>query len=467
MLRLHQLFFRQTALLFLLIFLIGAVLGYVLLKQMEIETHERMLRHTLLVLEKDLQTLPPREFADRIRTLRRKTGIRTTVIAADGHVMMESDRDPKGMENHAGRPEVRQARAEGWGSSVRHSHTLGVDLLYVAHRTDGRTLRLAYALSAIKSQLLALWFKALLFLGGVMGVLFWLSHRLHRSIDRDVATIRSALDRLLQKEFDQVSGDARCCLEFQEISRLIRKVAKKLAKRERQKAKYTRKLKEVTQRQSDIISAISHEFKNPVAAIMGYAQSLREARGMDPRLEARFLEKIHLNAEKISHMIDRLALAIKLENRSFQPRKSRFALPPLAESVREMLLQKYPGRTIRLECSDRELWADRDMIEHVLINLTENALKYSEEEVILRCRDDRLEVIDEGMGIEAKEIEKITRRFYRVDRLSWNNSIGVGLYIVKYILELHGSELEIESVPGQGSVFAFSLKPMAQGKVTE
>lgn len=248
---------------------------------------------------------------------------------------------------------------------------------------------------------------------------------------------------------------------------MIRKVAKKLAKRERQKAKYTRKLKEVTQRQSDIISAISHEFKNPVAAIMGYAQSLREARGMDPRLEARFLEKIHSNAEKISHMIDRLALAIKLENRSFQPRKSRFALPPLAESVREMLLQKYPGRTIRLECSDRELWADRDMIEHVLINLTENALKYSEEEVILRCRDDRLEVIDEGMGIEAKEIEKITRRFYRVDRLSWNNSIGVGLYIVKYILELHGSELEIESVPGQGSVFAFSLKTMAQGKVTE
>ncbi|WP_456391421.1 ATP-binding protein [Nitratifractor sp.] len=467
MLRLHQLFFRQTALLFLLIFLIGAALGYVLLRQMEIATHERMLRHTLLVLEKDLQTLPPREFADRIRTLRRKTGIRTTVIAADGRVIMESDRDPEGMENHAGRPEVRQARREEWGSSVRHSHTLGVDLLYVAHRTDGRTLRLAYSLAAIKSQLLGLWFKALLFLGGVMGVLFWLSHRLHRSIDRDTGRIRSALDRLLQKDFDQVSEDVRCCLEFQEISRLIRKVAKKLAKRERQKAKYTRKLKDLTQRQSDIISAISHEFKNPVAAIMGYAQSLREARGMDPRLEARFLEKIHSNAEKISHMIDRLALAIKLENRSFQPKKSRFALPPLVESVREMLLQKYPDRHIEIECMDTELFADRDMIEHVLINLTENALKYSEEEVVIRCRADRLEVIDEGMGIEAKEIEKITRRFYRVDRLSWNNSIGVGLYIVKYILELHGSELEIESVPGRGSLFAFSLKPMAQGKVAE
>jgi len=460
MLRLHQLFFRQTALLFLLVFLIGAALGYVLLRQMEIGTHETMLRHTLLVLEKDLQALPPDAFARRIRQIRKETGIRVTVIGSDGRVLFESDRSPTGMENHAERPEVLQSEAKGWGASIRHSHTLNQDLLYVAHRWGKRILRVAYSLSAINTQLLGLWFKALLFLAGVMGVLFWLSLRMHRSIDRDVATIREALDRLLQKDFGRIPSDVRCCRELAEIAELIRKVSKKLAKRERQKAKYTRKLKSLTQRQSDIISAISHEFKNPVAAIMGYAQSLSETDDIDPRIEKRFLEKIQSNAEKISLMIDRLALAIKLENRSFQPRRSRFDLSAVARNVRETLLQKYPDRTIRLECVAVTIMADRDMIEHVLINLVENALKYSEDSVTVRCTSTRMEVRDTGIGIDAEDLEKITKRFYRVERLSWNNSIGVGLYIVKYILRLHETELEIRSRPGEGSVFGFSLKKM-------
>jgi len=464
MLRLHQLFFRQTALLFLLVFLIGAALGYVLLRQMEIGTHETMLRHTLLVLEKDLQALPPDAFARRIRQIRRETGIRVTVIGSDGRVLFESDRSPTGMENHAERPEVHRAVASGWGVSVRHSHTLDQDLLYVAHRSGKRILRLAYSLAEIRSQLLNLWLKALLFLGAVLGILFGLSLRMHRSIDRDVETIRMSLDRLLRKEFDRNSPPVRCCLEFSEIADLIRKVSKKLAKRERQKAKYTRKLKTLTQRQSDIISAISHEFKNPVAAIMGYAQSIRETDEIAPHIEQRFLEKIHANAEKISLMIDRLALAIKLENRSFSPRKSLFDLETVVRSVRETLLQKYPDRTIRLECVPVTLEADRDMIEHVLINLTENALKYSEDTVTIRCMPDRLEVIDAGIGIDAEDLEKITKRFYRVERLSWNNSIGVGLYIVKYILKLHDTELEIQSRSGEGSVFGFSLKTMRIGE---
>jgi len=69
------------------------------------------------------------------------------------------------------------------------------------------------------------------------------------------------------------------------------------------------------------------------------------------------------------------------------------------------------------------------------------------------------------MGIEPSELEKITKKFYRVDRLSWNNSIGVGLYIVKYILKLHGIELEIESEPGKGSRFGFSLEKLRDAKI--
>ncbi len=460
MLKLSQLFFRRTALILTGTFLVAALIGYYLLRQMEIETHARMLRNLLTVLEYDLRCLPSRKIPEVLRQIHRDTGVRVTVIAPDGRVLYESNRSPIGMENHAGRPEILEAKAHGWGESVRHSVTLDEDLLYVAHRDRNFYVRAAYSLQSIRRQLLRLWLEALGVFALILLGIFLFSLRLNERIGRESRRLSRSLESLLEKKYDADIAPVECCAEFAEIRKMLQKVAKKLAKRERQKAKYTRKLKALTQRQSDIISAISHEFKNPVAAIMGYAQSLEEMQGLDPRLRQRFLGKIHDNAEKISLMIDRLALAIKLENRSFTPKKSRFELPAVAASVRETLLQKYPGRKIRLECTPVTIEADRDMIEHVLLNLVENALKYSEEEVILRCTPERVEVIDEGEGLSPEDVQKITKKFYRVDRLSWNNSIGVGLYIVEYVLKLHHTALEIESREGKGSVFSFSLKRM-------
>ena len=460
MLKLSQLFFRRTALILTGVFVVAAIIGYYLLRQMEIDTHARMLRNLLTVLEYDLHDLAPDKIPATLRKIHRRTDVRITVIAPDGRVLYESNRAPVGMENHAGRPEILAAKARGWGEAVRHSATLGVDLLYVAHKDKNYYVRTAYSLESIRRQLMALWLKALGFFALILLGIFLFSLRLNHRIEKESRRIGGALERLLEKNYDADIAPVECCVEFARIRKLLQKVSKKLAKRERQKAKYTKKLKALTQRQSDIISAISHEFKNPVAAIIGYTQSLDEMPDLDPKLRRRFLGKIHTNAEKISQMIDRLALAIKLENHTFAPRKSRFALQNVAESVRETLAQKYPGRPIRLECTPVTIEADRDMIEHLLINLAENALKYSEEEVILRCDGERMEVIDRGEGIDEKELEKITKKFYRIDRHSWNNSIGVGLYIVKYILKLHDTELEIRSVPGEGSVFGFSLEKM-------
>ncbi len=460
MLKLSQLFFRRTALILTGTFLVTAIIGYYLLRQMEVETHARMLRNLLTVLEYDLRSLPPGKIPATLRQIHRDTNVRVTVIAPDGHVLYESNRSPVGMENHATRPEILEAKARGWGEAVRHSATLDEDLLYVAHKDHDRFVRTAYSLESIRKQLLSLWLKALGVFAVILLGIFLFSLRLNRRIGKESGEIHRTLEQLLEKNYDADIAPVECCREFAEIRRMLQKVAKKLAKRERQKAKYTKKLKTLTQRQSDIIGAISHEFKNPVAAVMGYAQTLQEGQNIDPEIRRRFLDKIQANAEKISHMIDRLALAIKLENRTFTLRKSRFRLGEIAQSVRETLLQKYPSRNIRLECGPDEIEADRDMLEQVLMNLTENALKYSEDDVILRCDGQRVEVIDHGEGIDSEELEKITKKFYRVDRHSWNNSIGVGLYIVKYILQLHETELEIRSIPGEGSVFGFSLGKM-------
>jgi signal transduction histidine kinase len=449
-------------LIFATIFILGAAAGYFLLRQMEIDTHMRMLHSMVQIVEKDFETMPSGLFQKRIEEIRRDSHVRITVIDKDGKVIFESNRNPDGMDNHASRPEIMFARDHGWGSSIRHSYTLDTDLLYVAHRLDGHTVRMAISIRQINKQLISLWLKALLFLAAVMGMLFWWSSRLGIRIDRDTQLIQSSLDRLIAKDYSLKYEHAECCLEFAQIAEKIAKVAKRLSKRERQKAKYTRKLKILTRSQNDIISAISHEFKNPVAAIMGYAQSLSETDDIDPQIQKRFLGKIETNAQKISNMIDRLSLSIKLENRSLGISKSQFDLQHIAQNIQEVLSHKYPKRDIILDCNPATVYADRDLMEHVVMNLTENAIKYSEDEVVIHCSRDRFEVRDHGSGIEPDEINKITDKFYRTDGMSWNNSLGLGLYIVQYILKLHNTKLDIKSTGREGSVFGFELNALEE-----
>jgi signal transduction histidine kinase len=286
---------------------------------------------------------------------------------------------------------------------------------------------------------------------------FWIALRINKNITNDLGRIKISLDNLLNKKYEVDFEGVSCCKEFESISKQIDKVSKKLEKRDRQKAKYTKNLKLLSKKQGDIISAISHEFKNPVAAIMGYTQTVQEDPDLSPQIRDRFLEKVTKNAQKITSMIDRLSLAVKLENDSFAPKFSRFKLRSLTEDVKETLLQKYPNREIVLDIEDIMLDADRGMFDNLLTNLLENALKYSEDEVVVKTNAGKLEIIDKGIGIQEEYIANITKRFFRVNSLSWDNSIGVGLYIVKYILKLHDSYLEIESKPNSGSKFWFEL----------
>jgi len=289
---------------------------------------------------------------------------------------------------------------------------------------------------------------------------FWITMKINEKIGRDLKRINQSLDNLLNKKYDVDFEGVHCCKEFDSISKQIEKVSTKLEKRDRQKTKYTKKLKLLSKKQGDIISAISHEFKNPIAAIMGYTQTVKEDPDLSPEIRDRFLDKVMKNAQKITIMIDRLSLAIKLENENFTPEFSTFKLALLAEEVKETLLQKYPNRHLNLEIEDILIKADRGMFDNLLTNLIENALKYSEEDVLVKTQNGKFIVSDKGIGIAPEDIDKITKRFFRVDSLSWDNSIGVGLYIVKYILKLHGSFLEIESTLGIGSTFGFDISQL-------
>ena len=101
--------------------------------------------------------------------------------------------------------------------------------------------------------------------------------------------------------------------------------------------------------------------------------------------------------------------------------------------------------------------ADRTIMEIVLKNLMENALKYSKDEVVVKIDKGNVSVIDKGTGISSSDISKVTKKFYRSGTHSWDNSMGLGLSIVKRILALHGTELEIESEEDKGSTFSFHI----------
>jgi len=244
--------------------------------------------------------------------------------------------------------------------------------------------------------------------------------------------------------------------EFENINLKLIKTLRKIKEREQEKRKYTAKIKLKNRQRSDMLSAIAHEFRNPIAAIMGYSQTLTEDEDIPRGLRLKFLGKIYNNGEKIEELLSRLLLWNRFESGKQKLHLSKFYMKPLARDIAVNLEDKY-NREIEISGDDFEVKADKALIEITLKNLMENALKYSTQSVDVKLFNHKVLVIDRGVGISAENIEKVTKKFFRTDEHTWDNSMGLGLAIVKEILKLHHTTLEIESKENIGSTFSFEL----------
>ena len=206
-----------------------------------------------------------------------------------------------------------------------------------------------------------------------------------------------------------------------------------------------------------MLSAIAHEFRNPIASIMGYSQTLQDDPTIAQELREKFLGKIHKNGDKIEALLSRLILWNKFESGETTLHPTSFDIYTVIQDLQECLSDKYLERNIVLEGSSYVIEADRTLLEIVLKNLIENALKYSKDDITVTIKEGRISVIDIGTGIASSDISKVTKKFYRSGTHSWDNSMGLGLSIVKSILALHGTELEIESEEEKGSTFSFKI----------
>ena len=246
--------------------------------------------------------------------------------------------------------------------------------------------------------------------------------------------------------------------ELHEINQNLTRVLLEAKKREDLKQKYNAKLKLKNLQKSDMLSAIAHEFRNPISSIMGYSQTLQEDQDIPVEVRLKFLTKIHNNSSKIEELLERVLLWNKFENNEAKLQLETFDIAESINSVLNGLKDKYINRgVVTHKDSHIQVYADKTLLEIVLKNIIENSIKYSQDEVLVSIKNGRLFVKDSGIGISDDEIQKITKKFYRTNTNSWDNSMGLGLAMVKKILEMHHITLKIESKEGKGSTFSFKL----------
>ena len=227
-----------------------------------------------------------------------------------------------------------------------------------------------------------------------------------------------------------------------------------LEKEIKEMKKENKKLKMLNSSKDELISAISHEFKNPISIINGYIETILN-NNLDQKTNKKFLQKIQKNSLRLSRLIDKLYLTIKLENNKIKLHFSKFNLCSLVKTI----IESFNTNRIILNCQSTIIYADKVLIESVIYNLISNALKYSSKEIVININD-YFEVVDKGKGIDEKELELIKEKFYRIAKNDWDNSLGLGLAIVDKILKLHKTSLKIESKKLKGSKFYFDITPL-------
>jgi two-component system phosphate regulon sensor histidine kinase PhoR len=505
---------------------------------------------------------------------------RITVILPDGTVLADSDVDPRRMDNHGDRPEVRQALATGRGKVIRPSRTMEAEMVFSAllleeHSRPLAVVRTSVPLRTLHAQMLSVYrplllsglglalLAALLVLGSTRRITRPLEAMRHaadlyasgslsfrvepsgisefnslsQAMNRMAGSLEEKIDslarernirdalldsmaegvigldrqgsilfsnraavRLLGLPGDRITGRPLSdCLRTELQPTLLPALAERgarelelewepgdlrtlalgvtglhdLADREIgtlvvfSEITRMRRLEKVRE---DFVANVSHELRTPITSIRGFVENLNEGALEDPALARRFLGIIERQVVRLSSIIDDL-LALSRIERDEQERQ--LDLQPvnlclLATEVLDLCSVQAARQQVRLdlECPPGTTWSvDEQMLQRALINLVENAVKYSppEARVGVRIRVESgglvIQVQDQGPGIAPEHLPRLFERFYVVDRARSRSlgGTGLGLSIVKHIARAHGGRVAVESRPGQGALFTLQL----------
>jgi signal transduction histidine kinase len=217
---------------------------------------------------------------------------------------------------------------------------------------------------------------------------------------------------------------------------------------------------------SDFVASISHELRTPMTAVFGAATTLlREDIELSPERRRQLLEMIGSQGRRLTQITEDVLLASRLDRGDLRIDREHVDLAELVQSAVETMRQQLPDKvTLTTRPNGGALAVgDRDRIEQVLVNLIDNAVKYSPAGGEVRVsavscdRGVRVEVEDEGIGIPPAEQESVFEKFYRGRSREVPPGTGLGLYICRELVQRMGGTIGVRSRPGGGSTFYFEL----------
>ena len=229
------------------------------------------------------------------------------------------------------------------------------------------------------------------------------------------------------------------------------------------------RLKELEMVRQDFVANVSHELRTPLTTIKGYTETLLEG-ALKEEVAPQFLQVIQKHVDRLTKIVEDLLTLSKIESKEFQLKREKVYLSELIDDVLDFVKEEAEKKKISIDAvpvpSSLIIEGDRNILEQVLFNLLDNAIKYGREggkvTVSALQKDQReieISVRDNGIGIPKEDLPRIFERFYRVDkgRSQELGGTGLGLSIVKHLVQTHGGKVWAESQLGEGSTFYFTL----------
>lgn len=381
---------------------------------------------------------------ERVGSKLEQDDIRITIVDEAGGVIFDNKADSDSMANHGTRPEIAEALQTGEGQAVRKSETLSKSTFYYAVRlSDNTVLRVAKEVGSIYS----VFGRGLVSIVVVLVVLevlsLLLAHFLTAKLIRPIEKLAENLDA-----GEEVS-------EYEELTPFINMIQEQ-----------HRNIIKSSKMRQEFTANVSHELKTPLTSISGYAELIETGMASSEDV-TRFARGIHSSSNRLLTLINDIIRLSELDGAEEETVFEHLNLYQLADTCVEMLTMNAEKHnvTISMTGTDCYINGNKQMIEEVLYNLCDNAIRYNNAggkvEVEVSPRDEKtvLVVRDTGIGIPKEHQESIFERFYRVDksRSKSTGGTGLGLAIVKHIVAKHNASIELVSEVGEGTTITVTF----------
>lgn len=250
----------------------------------------------------------------------------------------------------------------------------------------------------------------------------------------------------------------------------LEKVNEEVAGWQDENSREIEQLRQMEQYRRDFIGNVSHELKTPLFHIQGYILTLLDGGLEDPAINREYLKRTEKNIERLIRIVENLDEIAQLESGQMKLSVTRFDIAALVRESIELLEVKAKQREISMVVAHADkpvpVEGDREKIRQVIINLLENSIRYGIEKGHITVgffdMDEHIltEVTDNGIGIGPAELPRVFERFYRAPggRAAFTKGKGLGLSIVKHIVEAHQQTINVRSTPGVGTTFGFTLR---------